>query len=147
MLVDANVLLYAVDEASSFHEPARAWMEGALNGERRIGIPWQSVWAFLRIATNPRAIVEPLTATEAWSLVDSWLASPVVWIPGPGIRHREILERLIVERDVRANLISDAVLVAVCLEHGLSIVSADSDFARFPEVAWINPVAREPRLS
>jgi hypothetical protein len=141
MLVDANILLYAVDETSPFHDSARAWLEGALNGDERIGIPWQSPWAFLRIATNPRALADPMTSVDAWTFAQAWLDAPVVWVPAPGFRHREIFERLVVERDLRANLISDAVLVALGLEHGLSIVSADSDFARFPQVRWINPVA------
>ena len=140
MLVDANVLLYSVDEASPFHVPARDWMASALNGVRRVGIPWQSVWAFLRIATNPRALISPLSPTEAWEHVADWLDAPATWIPAPGRGHREILRSLLVDKDLRAGLVSDAVLAAICIEHGLSIVSADSDFARFPEVEWINPV-------
>lgn len=141
MLVDANILLYAVDEASPHHEPARTWMESALGGDRRVGIPWVSVSAFLRIATNPRATREPLSPADAWELVDAWLDAPVVWIPQPGQGHRAILGDLIRRYDLRANLIADAVLAALCVEHGLTIVSVDSDFARFPEIDWLNPVA------
>ena len=84
MLVDANILLYSVDEASPFHVRARDWMADALNGPKRVGIPWLSVWAFLRIATNPRAIREPLAPREAWEHVDDWLGAPATWIPAPG---------------------------------------------------------------
>lgn len=141
MLVDANILIYAVDTTSLHHLKARVWLEAALNGEERIGIPWQSVWAFLRIGTNPRALDEPLLPAEAWSMVGSWLDAPAAWIPQAGARHREILGRLITELDLRGNLMSDAVLAALCLEHGLAMVSADSDFARFPQLRWINPVS------
>lgn len=140
MLVDANILLYSIDEDSPFHRPARDWMRDALNGPRRIGIPWQSVWAFLRIVTNPRAQVIPLSPSEAWEHVDDWLDAPATWMPSAGPGHREVLQSLLVGKDLRAGLVSDAVLAALCIEHGLSVVSADSDFARFPEITWINPL-------
>ena len=140
MLVDANILLYAVDSDSRFHEPARSWLEEAINGTRRVGIPWQSLTAFVRIATHPRALREPLSPGEAWAFVEEWLDAPVTWTPGPGRAHREILGGLVQDLDLRANLVSDAVLAALCIEHGLTMVSADSDFARFPDLTWINPV-------
>lgn len=141
MLVDANILLYAVDRDSPQHEPARTWIESALGGDRRVAIPWASTTAFLRIATNPRAVREPLSPTEAWEFVDAWLASAVAWIPQPGRGYRTILADLIKRHDLRANLIADAALAALCVEHGLAIVSADSDFARFREIEWVNPIA------
>lgn len=141
MLVDANVLLYASDADSPFHEPARAWMEEALNGSRRVAIPWISLGAFLRIATHPRASRRPLRPADAWAHVEDWLAADPVWTPAPGSGHAGILGRLVTELDLRGNLISDAVIAAMCIEHGLDIVSADSDFARFGEITWINPVA------
>ncbi len=141
MLVDANILLYAVDEASPQHERARDWLEQELNGSRRVGLAWQSLVAFVRIATNPRALAEPLMPAQAWPLVEAWLDAPTAWIPQPTTGHREILGRLITELDLRANLVPDAVLAALCIEHGLTMISADSDFARFTEVRWINPVA------
>jgi toxin-antitoxin system PIN domain toxin len=140
VLVDANILLYAVDEASPFHQRARPWLENALNGPRRVGLPWQSLTAFLRIVTNPRALEDPLAPAEAWSVVDAWLGAPTVWTPVPGRGHRSILGALVRDLDLRANLIPDAVLAALCLEHGLAMVSADSDFARFPELTWHNPL-------
>jgi hypothetical protein len=141
VLVDANILLYAVDEESPFHLAARAWLQDALNGPQRVGIPWSSLVAFARITTNPRALSEPLTASEAWAFVDAWLDAPAVWVPAPGRGHRSILGRLLRDLDLRANLVNDAALAALCIEHGLQIVSADSDFARFTEITWVNPVA------
>lgn len=141
MLVDANILLYSVDEESQFHEAARDWMVTALNGAQRVGISWMTLWAFIRIATNPRALAQPLTPSEAWTYVQGWLDAPASWVPEPGRGHREILGRLLVQHDVRAGLVTDAALAALCIEHGLTVVSADSDFARFPQVPWLNPIA------
>ncbi len=141
MLIDANVLLYAVDERSPFHDATRTWLEGALNGPRRVGLPWQSLTSFLRIVTNPRAVPNPLGPAEAWAFVDDWLGAPSAWIPEPGRGHRTILGRLVRDLHLSANLIPDAALAALCIEHGLAIVSADSDFARFAELRWINPTS------
>ncbi len=138
MLVDANILLYAVDEEATQHPRAKAWLEEALNGPC-IGLPWQSLTAFVRISTHPRALSRPLPAVEAWGYVQDWLDAPVVWVPEAGPGHRELLGQLICDLDLRGNLVSDAVLAALCLEHGLTIVSADSDFARFRDVRWLNP--------
>jgi toxin-antitoxin system PIN domain toxin len=141
VLVDANILLYAVDTDSPRHEAAKAWVEAALNGARRVGIPWTSSIAFVRIATNPRALRRALTPADAWSIVTQWLDAPSAWIPEPGAGHREILGDLLARHDLRGNLISDAVVAALCIEHGLEMISNDSDFARFPEITWRNPLA------
>jgi toxin-antitoxin system PIN domain toxin len=140
MLLDANLLLYAVDEESARHERARDWLEQTLSGDRRVGFPWQTLSAFIRIATHPRAMRSPLSSIEAWQYVEDWLAAPTAWIPQPGHGYRQILRRLVCELDLRGNLVSDAMLAALCIEHGVPIASADSDFARFREITWINPV-------
>jgi uncharacterized protein len=141
MLVDANLLLYAVDSQSPRHLPAAEWLTEQLNGTRRIGLPWQSLGAFLRISTHPRASAAPLTAAEAWTFVEDWLAAPVAWVPVPEARHQVILGELMARHGTTGNLIPDAMLAALAIEHGLTIVSADTDFARFDEVAWTNPLA------
>lgn len=142
MLVDANILLYSVDEESPFHDRAKDWLEAALNGPRRVGLPWLSLRAFLRIATHPRALREPLPPGDALQFVDDWLDAPAAWVPEPGRGHRSILGRLVHDLDLRGALVTDAVLAALCIEHGVEVVSADSDFARFTEVRWVNPVVR-----
>ena len=141
MIVDANVLLYAADRSSRFHDGASDWLERALNGPSWIGLPWQSLVAFVRIATHPRAVARPLTAADAWRQVENWLAADVAWMPVPTDRHREVFGRLITVNDIRGNLVGDAHLAALAIEHGVGVCSADSDFARFPEVRWVNPVA------
>jgi toxin-antitoxin system PIN domain toxin len=141
MLVDANLLLYAVDRQSPFHGKAREWLEEQLTGSRRVGLAWQSLGSFLRIATHPRIFERPLGPEEAWERVSEWLHVGVTWIPDRGQRHASILGDLIVRYRVTGALVPDAQLAALALEHGLTIYSADSDFARFPEVEWRNPVA------
>ena len=124
MLVDANILLYAVDEENPFHVPARLWLEKSLNGPRRVGLPWQSLTAFMRIVTNPRAGPDPLEPADAWAIVEDWLDVGNTWVPQPGHRYRKILSRLIRDMRPSANLIPDTALAALCIEHGLAIVSA-----------------------
>jgi uncharacterized protein len=140
MLIDANLLLYAVHERAAQHATAAEWLTERLNGPRRVGLPWQSLAAFLRIATHPRAFGRPLPASTAWARVNDWLSAPVAWIPEPGPEHARILGQIITAHDVRGNLIPDALLVALAVEHGLTIYSTDTDFARFDEVRWENPL-------
>lgn len=139
MIVDANVLLYAVDEESHFHTTARTWLDAAMNGVERVGLPWPSLLAFQRIITHPRATVNPMTPGDAWSYITDWLDADQAWVPSPGARHREILGGLLVEGHLRGNIVTDAHLAALAIEHGTSICSFDSDFARFDRLLWINP--------
>lgn len=140
-LVDANLLLYASDERSPRNRRAIEWIEGALNGRRPVGLPWQSLVAFLRIATHPRVLHNPLTPADAWRQVEDWLAAPAAWVPAPGPSHAELLGELIVRHEASGNLVPDVQLAALALEHGLTVCSADTDFARFTEVRWENPLA------
>ncbi len=140
MLIDANILLFAIDEASPFHVTAARWLSGRLSGTRRVGLPWESLGAFLRIGTHPRAAERPLTPGEAWSYVEEWLAADVVWVPQPTERHSEVLGSLLTTYQLRGNLVSDAHLAALAVEHGLTVCSADTDFARFTEIRWENPL-------
>ena len=141
MLVDANILIYSVTSDSPYHDAARQWIEQGLNGPRRVAIPWLSFWAFARITTNPRVSDRPLDPSEAWGFVDEWRHAPATWIPEPGRGHADIMRSLFARHHVGAALVSDVVLIALCIEHGLDLVSDDSDFARFDEIRWINPVA------
>jgi hypothetical protein len=140
VIVDANILLYAVDAGSRFHAPCRDWLEEALGGPTRVGLPWITLTAFLRISTHPRAVSDPLTPAEAWDIIADWLAAEPAWIPHPTARHADVLRRLSVDGDLRGNLITDAHLAALAIEYGVGICSADSDFARFREIDWTNPI-------
>jgi len=141
MLIDANLLVFAVREESPFHVKARNWLTDQLNGERRVGIPWQSLAAFLRITTNPRIYEQPLEPIAAWTYVEGWLADDLVWTPAPTPRHAQVLGDLIKHHQPRGNLVTDAQLAALAIEHGLEVCSADTDFARFTEIRWNNPLA------
>jgi toxin-antitoxin system PIN domain toxin len=141
MLVDANILLFAVDHRSPFHDRAREWLTERLNGPGRLGFPWPSLVAFLRISTHPSASDRPLGPPEAWRHISEWLAADPAWIPVPTHRHAQVLGSLISTYHLRGNLIVDADLAALAIEHGLGVASADTDFARFTEVRWENPLA------
>ena len=141
MLVDANLLIYAVDTTVPEHERAAAWLTSQLNGERRVGLPWESLNAFLRITTHPRASSQPLRPAEAWRFVRDWLSVDLVWIPVATRQHVVVLEGLLDRYRIAGNLVPDAHLAALAIEHGLEVCSADTDFARFSEVRWRNPLA------
>ncbi len=140
MLLDANLLLYAVDAESPRNQTAGSWLETVLNGDRRLGLPWQTIGAFLRIITHPRVTTNPLSALGAWEFIRSWLEADPVWIPPATERTAAVLARLTRDTPATGNLVPDAQLAALAIEHGLVIMSADTDFARFPEVRWRNPL-------
>lgn len=141
MIVDANVLLYAIDEDSPHWLKASTWLTEAIGGPERVGLPWQTIGAFLRIATHPRIAEHPLSTPAAQDYVDSWLAAPTVWVPPATERTAVAYAHLARTHHVTGNLVPDAQLAALALEFGVAVVSADSDFARFPETRWINPLA------
>lgn len=140
MLLDANVLIYAVDVQNRHHASAVTWLNEILSGDKRVALPWTTVGAFLRISTHPRILERPLTSDEAWGLVSAWLAVDTVFVPNASERTVRILGELVVSAGVTGNLMPDAMLTALAIEHGLAVYSADSDFARFPEVRWVNPL-------
>lgn len=140
MLVDANLLLYAVDEDSPFNESASEWLTGVLNGDRRVGIPWQSIGAFVRIISHPRVTSSPLNAEAAWGHVSRWLDSDPTWIPPATERTASVFGRLLASSSATGNLIPDAQLAALSIEHGLQVMTVDTDFARFPGVSFVNPL-------
>lgn len=141
ILVDANILIYAYDESSPHYSTAIDWLDRQLSGDTRVGLSWMSLLAFLRIVTNPRALKKPATVADAWRQVTDWLSSDPAWIPQPGERHIEILGALLAQNTIYGNLTSDAHLAALAIEHGLTLCSADSDFAKFPGLRWQNPLA------
>lgn len=141
MLVDANLLLFAVDETSRFHSVAHDWLEDVLNGPRRVGLAWPTLGGFVRISTHPRASAHPLLPDDAWTHVSEWLACDVAWVPAPSDRYVDVLGGLIAAYQLSGNLIPDAMLAALAVEHGLTVCSADTDFARFAEIRWENPLA------
>jgi uncharacterized protein len=141
ILVDANILIYSHVESFSQHRVARDWLDQQLNGAARVGLPWVSLLAFLRLVTNARVFERPETIRDAWAQVRAWLACEPVWIPEPTERHADLLQELLLQPGVHANLVPDAHLATLALEHGLTLCSTDGDFARFPMLRWLNPIA------
>ena len=141
ILVDANILVYACDVRAERHVRARAWLDAQLNGETRVGLPWQSLLAYMRIVTNPRIFARPQTAKAAWRQVSEWLDCEMAWVPAPGDKHRAILSRLLGNLGGGSKLIPDAHLAALAIEHGLALCSCDGDFARFQGLRWVDPLA------
>jgi len=142
-LVDANLLIYAVNRDSPQHGQAREWLDDRLSGHpQSVGLPWPSLLAFLRLITNPRIFAAPAEITVAWQQVEEWLARPAAWIPQPTPRHRYLLGEVVATARPAANLVPDAHLAALAVEHGLTVASADADFGRFVDVRWHNPIAR-----
>jgi uncharacterized protein len=140
ILVDANLLIYAFDDTSPHHAGARRWLDSQIGGSSAVGIPWESATAFLRIVTNPRIYRSAVSTARAWQQVQEWLASDVAWVPLPTERHAAILDELLSVSGIRANLVPDAHLAALAISHGLTLCSADSGFARFPQLRWLNPL-------
>ena len=141
MLIDANVLMYALINDYPQHQKASAWLSDQLDGKRRIGIPWVNILAFIRLSTNRRILAAPLSAVDAWSAMNHLLNHPRVWIPMPGPEHRGIFAKLMARHQASGDLVMDLDMTALAVEHGLQIASSDSNFARFPEARWINPIS------
>lgn len=141
ILVDANLLLYAANHAAPEHDRARDWLDARLNGSVAVGLPWPSLLAFVRLATNPIVMRTPATPAQAWRQVDEWLACEPVWVPQPGDEHRTLLGTFLSASWMTSRLVADAHLAALAIEHGLTLQSTDGDFARFPNLKWENPLA------
>jgi uncharacterized protein len=139
ILVDTNLLVYSVDSASPFHDDARKWLGGKLNGPLGVGLPWQALNGFARLVSNPRVSAKPMSTAQAWSVVDEWLGLQCTFTPEPTQRHQGIMTDLL-PSVTRAELIPDAHLAALAIEYGLVLCSTDNDFDRFAGLNWMNPL-------
>jgi hypothetical protein len=140
IIPDANLLLYAYDSASAVHAQAAAWWAECLSGREPVGLPHATVFGFVRIGTNPRAFQQPLAAAEAASHVRSWLAQPCVQPLESGPNHLEQVLKLLESIGTAGNLVTDAQLAAIAIEHGAVLHTADTDFLRFSGLRWFNPL-------
>lgn len=142
-LVDANLLLYAVNTDAPENERVSMWLEEAFSGRHgSVGITWLTLVAFVRIGTHPKAMSRPLTLDEALEQVAEWLALPDVLVIEPGPDHLRHFEAACRSASAKGNLITDAHLAAVALELDCELASCDADFAKFPGLRWINPVSQ-----
>ena len=133
-LVDANVLVYATNSGAPHHASARSWLEDALGGTEAVGFAWTVVLAFMRLATSRAVFASPLTVDDAADQVEDWLAQASAVVVEPTPRHLGLVRGLLAQTGTAANLVNDAHLAALALEHGAEIVSFDLDFQRFTGV-------------
>lgn len=138
-IVDANVLLYAVNEASEHHGAARRWLDDALSGGAIVGFSWVAILAFLRIVTKRPLLPQALSVSEATDRVDDWLAQPPARLVEPTDRHLALVGSLLSTLGTAGDLVADAHLAALAIEHGGAVVSFDTDFALFQGVRWHRP--------
>lgn len=138
-LVDASVLLYAVNTDAERHERSRRWLDGALSGDATVAFSWMVLLAFVRLATKEGLFPRPLSVDAAMDRVDAWLAGGSAVVVEPTREHGHVVRRLLREVGVGGNLVNDAHLAALAIEHRGAIVSYDNDFSRFPGVRWERP--------
>jgi toxin-antitoxin system PIN domain toxin len=141
IVVDVNLLIYAVNQDSPDHQKAKLWLETAISGTETVGLPWIVLLAFLRLTTRSGLFLKPLSVEAAFDLVDAWLQQPSVTVPEATARHLQTMRDLISPLGTGGNLTSDAYLAALAIEHGAELCSADGDFARFNRLRWRNPLA------
>ena len=140
IIVDVNLLVYAVNEDAPDHRKAKSWLEGVVSGTETVGLPWIVLLAFLRLTTRPGLFQKPLQVETAFDVVDGWLQQPSVTVPEPTTRHLRTLRDLVLPLGTGGNLTSDAHLAALAIEHGAEVCSTDADFARFGQLRWRNPL-------
>lgn len=140
-LVDANVLLYAVNADSDHHEESRSWLDGALSGRDTVAFSWIALLAFVRLATKRGLFPRPLAVGEATERVDAWLRAAPAVVVHPTVDHARVLTDVLAQAGARGNLVNDAHLAALAIEHRCGIVSYDYDFDRFADVTWSTPAS------
>jgi uncharacterized protein len=140
ILLDANLLIYAYARDLPQHEAACTWLDRQLNTQPRVGLPWPSWLAFVRLMSHPKVFERPVSVPTVWAQVERWLSVPAVWIPMPTEQHTATLGVLMTTAVTRANHVPDAHVAALALEHGLTLCTSDRGFARYPGLRWENPL-------
>ena len=139
LLLDVNVVVAAhrVDHAQ--HAIARPWFDDLLDGTGRFSVPTVVWGSFVRLATSRRIFQRPTPLKETFEFVDSVCVQEHHVLLGPGPKHLELLRKVCEEGDATGDLVADAVLAAIALEHGCVVASFDRDFARFPSIDHVIP--------
>jgi toxin-antitoxin system PIN domain toxin len=140
IVLDANLLLYAYNADAPQQRTAAEWLKRLLDSGETVGVPWVTIWAFIRISTNSRVWSNPRSAKEAFAIIGEWLVQPGFVPLNPGPLHASILEKLITDFGASGPLVTDAVLAAIAIEYGSVLASSDQDFRRFPDLKWVNPL-------
>lgn len=140
-LVDLNVLLYAINRDSTHHAACLRWWERALAGDEPIGLAWVVILGFLRLATHPRVFPQPLDPEDAIDRVGTWLSHPSIRVVREIDDHWRLLAEMLGDTGTAGNLTTDAHLASLAVAHGATLVSCDTDFARFARLRWESPLA------
>jgi toxin-antitoxin system PIN domain toxin len=138
-LVDLNVLVYATDETSFHHVPAKGWLDRVMSSTETVGIPTSVAIGYVRLTSSARIMAAPLDVDTSVGVVRGWFRRPNVTSPAPTTRHYELLAELLGPIGTAGNLVSDAHLAALSIEHGAELCSFDRDFSRFSGVRLIEP--------
>jgi len=139
LLLDVNVLLAAYRRDHPQHRSVRPWLDRLLDGDEEFTVP-SPVWAsFLRLATNRRIFEIPSPRADAFAFINAVTAQPHYLPTSPGPRHLAVLQRVCDEADASGDLIPDAVLAAIAVEHHCDVVTLDRDFSRFSSIRVVAP--------
>ncbi len=141
ILIDVNLLIYAVNRDAPLHAKAKSWLETVISGTQTVALSWNVLLAFIRLTTRPGLFRQSLEIEAALNVVTDWLNQPQVTVIHPGPRHWQLLRELLLNVGTAGNLTSDAHLAALAVEHDAELCSLDSDFSRFPQLRWRNPLA------
>ena len=137
---DVNVLLYALREESDRHTKYRSWLQGALHGPERVALFEPVLASVLRVSTHPAVYRQPTPRAIVESFIDACLAAPSALPLRADVGHWSVFRELCVRADCRGNLVQDAYLAALALEHNCAFMTTDRDFARFPGLRWRHPL-------
>jgi uncharacterized protein len=124
IVLDVNLLIYAADGGAGMHDAARQWLQSIISGSELIGLPWQTIHAFLR----------------SIGAIQQWMDLPHVRVLSPGERHWDQLQRMLIDGQAPGPMASDAHLAALTMEYGGVLHTTDRGFARFPGLRWVNPL-------
>jgi len=139
-IVDVNILIYTASRQSRFHSQVHAWWNNALNGDEPIGLCWPVLIGFLRIMTHPGILPTPLSVDQVLARIELWLNHPMCRLVQETENHWQILQRVISDASATGNLTTDAHLAALAISRGATLVSCDTDFRRFHQLRWENPI-------
>ncbi len=137
---DLNLILYAYNDSSPYHQPASRWWGDLLRGPETVGIPWAVATGFVRLITGPHVMGQPATTDLALDTVEEWFRLPHVSPLEPGREHLSLMRRALATTGAGGNLVNDAHVAALAIEHGAEVHSNDGDFGRFPGLRWRNPL-------
>jgi hypothetical protein len=141
ILIDVNLLIYAVNKDASLNPKAKSWLEGSLSGQDTVALSWNVLVAFIRLTTRVGIFRKPLPLDVAFKIAGKWLDEPSVVILEPGPNHFRVLRDLLLPIGTGGNLTSDAHLAAMAIEHGAELCTTDNDFSRFHRLRWRNPLS------